>query len=232
MFRGLVWIAPVGMLSVACGSGVDPTEANRGSAGAGAVGGAGGARAVWVGRAGGGADSVTEQAGATDTEPQPSGDSGSGGDSEGGAPPSAGGSAGSIAGASSAGQGGAAQGGSVASGGASYGGGGANSAGSAGSPAGGGAGGAPCTCSVGACCDGCNLRPSTYRCGTHLVHKAKCPPEGPSHSISYQFGDLFCSGTDSGECTRWVDTTYEPKSCPGNDVCHNPLNGTPYCGPL
>lgn len=104
----------------------------------------------------------------------------------------------------------------------------------AGSSSGGaGAGGATnCTCSAGECCDGCHPLPSTHLCASNQVRSTHCPTTGPSHNISTQYADLYCDGVESDACTLWVDTTYVSSTCPTlNDVCHNPLNGIPYCGP-
>lgn len=162
-------------------------------------------------------------AGSAGTLPELGGAGGQAGSGAGGV---AGASAGASSGGTSAGAGGstAGAGGSIQAA--------AGTGGTAG--AGGGSAGAPaCVCSVGQCCDGCQFRPSTYRCAEHQVHTAHCPADGPSHWISRQYGDLYCSGSEAGSGTRWVDTVYSVSTCnPLEDVCHNPYGGTPYCGPL
>ena len=150
-------------------------------------------------------------------------------DVEAGGAPSDGKAGASSAGSVSVSVGGAAStGGDTSVGGSFVSGGGASAAGS-------GSAGAPpvCACSTGECCDGCNFRPSTFLVASHQVHYVRCPAGAPSHSIGYQYGDLYCGGKDAGPGANWKDTTYSAETCPGgNDVCVYPDEGTPHCGPL
>ncbi len=136
--------------------------------------------------------------------------------------------AGGRSGAASGGKSGGAGGAPWTSAGASHQ---AGAAGSAGAPP-------ACECSTGACCDGCHARPNWYSCGTYLLHTASCvhPTPGSGYQISKaimrQYGDLFCDGESTGECSRWIDTIYVGDNCPEDNWCLSPIGKQPYCGPL
>jgi hypothetical protein len=226
MFRRLLWVGLVALVAGAC---ADPPRSGQFSSEPGDMGGAGdaGSAAVPSGDAGeGGADDgAAGAAGEPESGGAGSPSAGSGGRAEesgsGGAGGAQGGSAGRASGGTSGGGvGGAGRGGT---GGTSGG-----SGGSAGSPAA-GAGGA-CTCSSGACCDGCRPLPSTHLCASNQVHALTCVHAGLSGDIGKQFADLYCDGIETATCTRWVDTTYTATSCPNNQVCNAPTGVAPYCG--
>jgi hypothetical protein len=134
---------------------------------------------------------------------------------------------GGAGGATTAGVGGQAFSGSAAIAGA-----GGSSAGSAGEPASGGspsaeggAGGAGpddplCVCDSGPCCDGCQFRPKSHFCG-EVIRSSTCRPDGIR--IEHDYWNLFCSGTESAECTRWGGhTKYVAPECSEGLICTGP----------
>lgn len=112
--------------------------------------------------------------------------------------------------------GGAAQG-DQAAGGAEIGGQGGGSAGSA------GAAGAPaCVCSTGQCCDGCQLRPSSYLIGVQ-PRTSSClnvpPPSLAGSAIYLEFWNVFCTGASATE-QRWGAHVNETATkCPYQWTC-------------
>lgn len=84
---------------------------------------------------------------------------------------------------------------------------------------------APCQCTAGACCDGCYLRASSYRCDIY-VQRAQCsgdPVASCGSGTSYIYRDqanVFCTA-DSPDCTGTRRGTVLPvgASCPANTGC-------------
>lgn len=84
---------------------------------------------------------------------------------------------------------------------------------------------APCQCAVGACCDGCYLRPRSYLCG-EFEKTAQCLGKtvnqcgGGTDSIDHDFWNLFCNGDQAEKCTRWgAHTKFTNGACPFGTGC-------------
>ncbi len=84
-----------------------------------------------------------------------------------------------------------------------------------------------CVCSTGPCCDGCQFLPKAHFCG-ETIRSSRCTDSG---RIEHDYWNLFCSGTEALECTRWaVHTKYVVPECAAGLVCSGPA-GDAECVP-
>lgn len=210
------------LLSAACSSNGGDLDAAVG--GASGVGGASAAAGDGLGAsssAGSQAQAGGAGAGASETEAGAPPETNNGGTA--GAPAAAGsGGASTAGGTPAAGAGGT----SAGSAGEQAIGGSGNEAGAA------GAGGEPaepaCVCDSGPCCDGCNFRPKSFFCGEKIRYST-CREDGAR--IENDYWNLFCSGTEAAECTRWaVHTRYSVPECGEGLTCVGP-DGSASCEP-
>ncbi len=103
--------------------------------------------------------------------------------------------------------------------------------GGAGGEADGGAGGdgpsePACVCSTGPCCDGCHYLPPSHFCG-EVIRSSECQSNG---RIDHDYWNLFCSGTEAAQCSRWgAHTKFAGGECGSGLTCSGAA-GAASCG--
>ena len=86
-----------------------------------------------------------------------------------------------------------------------------------------------CVCTSGTCCDGCNYRPTTYKCQEDVTTDYGCPwGTACSNDVGVQHQDKYCSGTSSGcdgalQWDAWAlaDDCTTTEKCADNDATCN-----------
>jgi hypothetical protein len=99
--------------------------------------------------------------------------------------------------------------------------------------------GPACACATGACCDGCNLRPTTYACAVDAVEYTTCVGQSvcPAYGLTFRTrrGDRHCSGGSTSCDGLWMNTHSVDVDCdssqgfPSFPRCVDPPSTDAYC---
>jgi hypothetical protein len=99
--------------------------------------------------------------------------------------------------------------------------------------------GPTCVCASGACCDGCNLRPSIYACAVDAVEYTTCVGQSvcPAYGLTFRTrrGDRHCSGSSTACDGLWMNTHSVDVDCDSSQGfpmyarCVDPAAAEAYC---